>query len=87
MGHLYLHPKVQIIMDRDINRVIEEVLELPPEDRLRVAERIYESIPEDEIMNAWLDEAERRKAAWDAGLVTGIDGDEVIRELRERARH
>jgi putative addiction module component (TIGR02574 family) len=84
MGHLYRHPKVQFIMDKDVNRVIEEVLELPPEDRLRVVDRIYESLPEDEIRNAWLDEAERRQAEWDAGLVEGIAVEEVLKEARAR---
>ena len=72
-------------MFRDINHVIEEALELAPEDRLRVAERLLESVPKDEIMQAWLDEVKRRKAAWDSGLVIGIDGNEIIRGLRERA--
>jgi putative addiction module component (TIGR02574 family) len=73
-------------MFRESEILIQEGLQLPPEERLRVAERLYESIPEEEIASAWLDEAERRKAAWDAGLVTGIDGADVIRGLRERAR-
>ena len=73
-------------MFRDVDHVIEEALELAPEDRLRVAERMYQSVPQDDVTRAWLDEVERRKAAWDAGLVIGIDGDEVIRGLRDRAR-
>ncbi|HET6401850.1 MAG TPA: addiction module protein [Candidatus Kapabacteria bacterium] len=71
-------------MDRDVNRVIEEALELPPEDRLRVAERIYESMPEDEITTAWLDEAERRQAEWDAGLVEGVNIEDVLKKARAR---
>jgi hypothetical protein len=73
-------------MFRESETLIQEGLQLPPEERLRVAERLYESIPEEEIASAWLDEAERRKAAWDGGLVTGIDGADVIRGLRERAQ-
>ena len=73
-------------MFREAESLIQEGLQLPPEERLRIAERLYESVPEEEIASAWLDEVERRKAAWDAGLVTGIDGDDVIRGLRERAR-
>ena len=72
-------------MDRDVNRVIEEALELPPEDRRRVADRIYESIPEeDDVMQAWLDEAERRQAEWDAGLVEGVDIVDVLKKARAR---
>jgi putative addiction module component (TIGR02574 family) len=70
-------------MFRDADNLIQEGLQLPPDDRLRVAEKLMDSIPEDEIAQAWLDEVERRKSAWDAGLVEGIDGDEAIRQLRE----
>ena len=72
-------------MFREAESIIQEGLQLPAEERLRIAERLYESVPEDEITRAWLDLAERRKAAWDAGSVEGIDGDEVISGLRERA--
>ena len=72
-------------MFREAESLIQEGLQLPANERLQVAERLFESVPEEEIANAWLDEAERRKAGWDAGLVTGINGDEVIRGLRERA--
>ncbi len=71
-------------MFRETDRVIEEALELPPADRLRVAERLLESVPEDEIMEAWLDEAERRQAEWDAGLVQGFDLEDVLKEARAR---
>jgi putative addiction module component (TIGR02574 family) len=72
-------------MFREVEHIIQEGLQLPPDERLIIAERLYESVPEEEISRAWLDEAERRKAAWDAGLVEGIDGNEVVRGLRERA--
>ncbi len=71
-------------MFRETDRVIEEALELPPADRLRVAERLLESVPEDEIMEAWLDEAERREAEWEAGLVRGFDLEDVLKEARAR---
>ncbi|HEY3873903.1 MAG TPA: addiction module protein [Candidatus Kapabacteria bacterium] len=73
-------------MFRDTESLLHDALQLPDEDRLRVAERLFESVPEQEIAKAWLDEIELRKAAWDNGTVTGIDGAEVIRGLRDRAR-
>jgi putative addiction module component (TIGR02574 family) len=73
-------------MFRDSELLIQEGLQLPPDERLRVAERLYESVPEGEIAAAWMQEVERRKAAWDDGLVVSIDGDEVIRGLRQRAQ-
>ena len=69
-----------------MDRVIAEALELPPEERRHVAERLLESMPEDDVKRAWLDEAELRKERWDAGLVVGVEGDDVIRGLRDRAR-
>ncbi len=71
-------------MFKDVNHVIEEALELEPQDRLKVVDRLLESVPEDDVARAWIEEVERRKAEWDAGLVEGIDGDEVLREARAR---
>ena len=33
-------------------------------------------------MDEWLDEAERRKAQWDAGEIQGVDADEALQQLR-----
>ena len=65
-------------MFRETDSVIVEALGLPPEDRLRLADRLYGSVPEDEIMEAWLDEVERRQAEWDAGLVQGFDLEDAL---------
>ena len=72
-------------MFKEADRLIQDALRLPEEERLRVAERLFESVREEKVLSAWLDEAERRKAAWDAGLVSGVDGGDVIRGLRNRA--
>ncbi|MDX1998670.1 MAG: addiction module protein [Thermoanaerobaculia bacterium] len=39
--------------------------------------------PEADIENLWLDEAERRERAWDAGEVEAIPVEKVMRELRK----
>ncbi|HEY3876464.1 MAG TPA: addiction module protein [Candidatus Kapabacteria bacterium] len=70
-------------MFRDVERLIEAGMELTPEDRLEVAEKLLESVPDDLISQAWIDEAEHRRAEWDSGLVQGIEADEAIRQLRE----
>jgi len=70
-------------MFKDIERVIEAALELPPDDRVRVAEKILESVPEFETKADWMDEVERRKAEWDSGAVEGIDSEEAIRRLKD----
>ena len=71
-------------MFKDAKSLIHDALELPVEERLRVVERLFGGVPEEKIADVWLSEVEKRKAASDAGLVKGIQGKDVIRELRER---
>lgn len=62
-----------------------EVLKLDPPNRARLAEvllRSLDELSEKEIEALWLDEAERRERAWDAGEVKGIPAEQVMRELR-----
>jgi broad specificity phosphatase PhoE len=62
-----------------------EALRLDPRSRARLAERLLGSLDdltEAEIEALWLDEAERRERAWEAGEVRGMPADEVLRELR-----
>jgi putative addiction module component (TIGR02574 family) len=62
-----------------------EVLKLDPPGRARLAEvllRSLDALSEKEIEALWLDEAERRERAWDAGEVKGIPAEQVMRELR-----
>jgi hypothetical protein len=72
-------------MFREVDRVVEEAMHLTPEERIEVADKLYQSVRDDDVMQAWLDEAERRKALWEAGSLEDIDGEEVIRGLRQRA--
>jgi putative addiction module component (TIGR02574 family) len=83
-GTYICNHKFKFIMFRETDSVVIEALALPPEDRLRLADRLIESVPEDEIMDAWLDEAERRQVEWDAGLVQGFDLEDVLKEARAR---
>ena len=73
-------------MFKDVNHIIEEALELEPQDRLRVVDRLLGSVPEDDIARAWLDEVERRDAEWDAGTAEGVELDVVLREARARLK-
>lgn len=62
-----------------------EALNLDPPGRARLAEALLRSLDElseEEIQTLWLDEAERRERAWDAGEVKGIPAEQVMRELR-----
>jgi putative addiction module component (TIGR02574 family) len=71
-------------------RVLEkEILELPPRSRVRLAERIIESIDDyadPELEAAWDDEIERRVKEIQSGSEKGIPAGEVMTEAR-RALH
>jgi len=68
-----------------LSELESEALRLDPRSRARLAERLLGSLDDladAEIEELWLDEAERRERAWDAGEVEGIPADQVLRELR-----
>jgi len=66
-----------------------EALRLDARSRARLAERLLGSLDdlsEAEIEELWLDEAERRERAWDAGEVEGVPAEQVLRELRASSK-
>jgi putative addiction module component (TIGR02574 family) len=67
-------------------RLLEkEVLELPPRSRVRLAERIIESIDDfaaPELEVAWDDEIERRVEEIQSGADKGIPAKDVMKEAR-----
>ena len=71
-------------------RLLEkEVLELPPRSRVRLAERIIESIDDyatPELEGAWNDEIERRVEEIQSGEEEGVAAGQVMKEAR-RALH
>lgn len=61
------------------------VLQLPASDRSHLAERLLNSLSEDdEILAVWVEEAERRAIACDRGEIETIDLDEAITRARTR---
>jgi putative addiction module component (TIGR02574 family) len=67
-------------------RVLEkEALELPPRSRVRLAERIIESIDEyadADLEAAWGDEIERRVREIESGAEVGIPAAQVMKDAR-----
>lgn len=60
-----------------------EVLNLPSHERARLAEVLIASLDEeDEIGQAWIDEAERRYEELHSGKVKGIPAEEVFARVR-----
>jgi len=71
-------------------RVLEkEVLELLPRSRVRLAERIIESIDDyahPELESAWDEEIERRVEEIRSGAEKGIPAEDVMKEARRALR-
>jgi putative addiction module component (TIGR02574 family) len=62
-----------------------KALDLPPEERARLAERLLarlEGMAEPEAEVLWLVEAERRLAELESGAAVGAPADEVFRKSR-----
>ena len=56
-----------------------------PGERARLAERLLLSLEEDdEILAAWVEEAERRGEAFDRGEMGAVDFDDAIAQARAR---
>jgi putative addiction module component (TIGR02574 family) len=67
--------------------ILTAALELPPEKRAMLTDRLLVSLdPPDQkaIDDAWAEEAERRMAEIDEGKVETIDGELVMQKLRSR---
>lgn len=64
-----------------------EVLKLPVEARAELAHRLIESLEDADTGDfeaEWIKEAERRYAAYRAGVTKGRPGEEVFRQAKSR---
>lgn len=71
------------------NSALEDIeaaaLQLAPAERAHLAERLLVSLEEDdEILAAWVEEAERRCDAYDRGEMEAIDFDESMARLKTK---
>ena len=69
----------------DIETIRHEALSLPVQERARLAEQLLsslDSLSETEIEQLWFQEAARRAAELDQGLVQRIPADVVRREAQ-----
>jgi putative addiction module component (TIGR02574 family) len=72
-------------MTHTAERIRDEALQLTPEERLRLAQDLHDSVltPEErEIQQAWVDVAEQRYEEWKAGRATMHSAEDVLGELR-----
>lgn len=71
------------------DEIVDEVLSLPPDDRIFVAHAIDQSLTKDgfatqEIAAAWMQEIERRLTAYDRGELQAVPSGVAIEKMRER---
>ena len=62
--------------------ILEQALNLRPEERFAIVEGLLESldVPDPEIDAAWLDEAEKRLQMYRQGKLRGIPMEQVFRD-------
>jgi putative addiction module component (TIGR02574 family) len=79
-------------MNIPVERLEAEVLQLPPDERARLARRLIASLdegsPEDpaEVEREWKAEIERRLEAYRRGDVKAVPASQVIADARARLR-
>jgi len=73
-------------MSVDVARTIETVLSLPPEDRLKVVEAVWDSFPEQPVAPTCEQQAElnRRIDALEAAPDDLLTWEEVLDDLRSK---
>lgn len=75
------------IRDMSIDELEEAALKLKPEDRARLAERLLDSLEnlsDEENSRLWVEEAQRRAAAWDKDPGSGRPADAVFWDAKSR---
>lgn len=74
-------------MDANAEQILQSALNLPPDDRVEIAESLILSLDEkraSEIESAWAEEIRRRLESIDKGEVQLVPWDDMIRSMRER---
>ena len=66
-----------------------EALKLPPLERARIIDALWNSldpVEQDAIDKAWLLESQDRLAAFRAGQLTAINGEEALRAIEDQLK-
>ena len=74
-------------MSAIMNKVFEEALSLPSDERVSLVEKLLTSLNlpiQAEIDRLWVEEAERRVSQIERGDVELIPGDEVFAKIRRK---
>ena len=69
-----------------VDEIFREAHLLSPEDRIRLADSLMESIdlPDPDVEAAWMKEIQQRVDDLDSGRVKAVPGDEFMAELKRR---
>lgn len=77
-------------MSANAEKVLQEALNLPPEDRAEVLQRLlatFQEPPDTELDELWAQEAEDRIDAFDRGQLGSVSEEEVFSRInRQRAK-
>jgi putative addiction module component (TIGR02574 family) len=75
-------------MSETVAKLLEQLLELPSEDRRLIAEQLQGSLDAEQLPDdpEWRAEFDRRLQSVADGTAELIDGEQVFREARERLR-
>lgn len=67
----------------EARELLDSALKLAPEERFALVDEILHSLdrPDPEIDRLWIEEAQRRLAAYRRGEVQGIPAEDVVGEL------
>jgi putative addiction module component (TIGR02574 family) len=70
------------------DKIYDEVLDLPTDQRLGLIDRLLESMNPSisSIQEVWVKEAEKRLESYREGKVQSIPGEEVFQRLQDRLR-
>ena len=72
-------------MSESLHTIEAAALELSPEDRAQLAQRLLDSLPRDQgVEAAWDEEIKRRVAELEAGTMATVPASEVFAEARRR---
>ena len=77
-------------MSANAEKILQEALNLPPQDRAEVLQRLlatFQEAPDAELDKLWAQEAEDRLDAFDRGDLGSVSAGEVLARIeRQRAK-
>lgn len=73
-------------MNSESKKLLDSVLKLPAKSRATIAEKLLESLENHAVIDASIEEAERRWQAFKDGKSKGIPVEEIFPKLAEKAK-